>query len=66
VHSDFHIARLLLERALDSLQGGDQTSAHAREALDLLIEACAAKEFSRAKFEPANVRYLFSNRENDH
>ncbi len=61
MHSDFHRARRLLERALEALQGGDETSVHAREALDLLIEACATKEFYRAKFNATNVRY-FPNR----
>jgi hypothetical protein len=61
MHSDFHRARLFLERALEVLQGGDETSVHAREALDLLIEACATKEFSRANFDATNVRY-FPNR----
>jgi hypothetical protein len=55
VHSDFHGARLFLERALDLLQGGDDMSIHARKALDLLIEACAVKEFSRQKFNATNV-----------
>lgn len=61
VHSDFHRARLFLERALDVLQGGDEISVHAREALDLLIEACAVKEFSRANLNATNVRH-FPNR----
>jgi hypothetical protein len=34
---------------------------HAREALDLLIEACAIKEFSRKNFNATNVR-LFPRR----
>lgn len=58
MHSNFHLARLHLERALAALQGGDETSAYAREALDLLIEACAVKEFSRMKFETTNVRFF--------
>ena len=61
MHSDFHRARMFLERALDVLQGGDETSVHAREALDLLIEACALTEFSKATFNATNVR-RFPNR----
>jgi hypothetical protein len=55
VNSDFHRARLFLERALGVLQGCDDMSIHAREALDLLIEACATKEFSRQNSSATNV-----------
>ena len=45
--SNFAAARLFLERAAEMLQGDDETSQQAREALDLLIEAVVTKEFSR-------------------
>lgn len=45
--SDFTGARAHLERALECLHGTDETSENARQAIDLLIEAVAAKEFQR-------------------
>lgn len=45
--SDFSAARLHLERAYDYLNGADETSRRAREALDLLIEAVAVSECRR-------------------
>ena len=42
MHSDFAAARLFLERAFVVLRGDDEVSLQAREALGLLIEACAA------------------------
>lgn len=47
--SDFSAARLHLQRAYDYLRGSDETSKHAREALDLLIEAVAAMEYQRPR-----------------
>lgn len=47
--SDFAAARVHLERAFDYLDGNDEISKNAREALDLLIEAVATAEFSRSK-----------------
>ena len=46
MESDFKTARLALTEALANLQGSDPFSARTREALDLLIEAIAQKEFS--------------------
>ncbi|MET2830543.1 hypothetical protein [Mesorhizobium shangrilense] len=45
--SEFSAARVHLERAYDALRGDDETSSKTREALDLLIEAVAAAEYSR-------------------
>jgi hypothetical protein len=45
--SDITRARLFLERAYDVLQGGDELSVRAREALGLLIEAFLTREHSR-------------------
>lgn len=45
--SDFTAARIALEQALERLQGDDATSVQAREALDVLIEAIIAAEFTR-------------------
>jgi hypothetical protein len=45
--SDITRARLFLERAYDVLQGSDELSVHAREALGLLIEAFLTREHSR-------------------
>jgi len=45
--SEFSAARVHLERAYDALHGDDETSSKTREALDLLIEAVAAAEYSR-------------------
>lgn len=50
--SDFSAARLHLQKAYDSLCGNDRISAEARYAIDLLIEAIAAREFSR---KPAEI-----------
>ena len=50
--SEFPAARIHLERAYDALLGDDETSVKTREALDLLIEAVAAAEYSRP---PATV-----------
>jgi hypothetical protein len=44
VHSDFAAARLFLERAFVALRGDDEFSVRAREALALIIEACARKQ----------------------
>ena len=44
MHSDFAAARLFLERASVVLRGDDEVSLQAREALGLLIEACACRE----------------------
>lgn len=41
--SDFSAARMHLERAYVCLNGTDETSRNAREAIDLLIEAIATK-----------------------
>ena len=48
VRSDFTSARQFLERASDLLQGSDRLSEEAREAISLLIEVMATKEYSRA------------------
>ncbi|WP_421916551.1 hypothetical protein [Mesorhizobium sp.] len=45
--SEFSAARIHLERAYDALHGDDETSSNTRQALDLLIEAVAAAEYSR-------------------
>lgn len=45
--SDFPKARLHLQRAYDHLHGNDRLSTEVRRALDLLIEAVAAREFAR-------------------
>lgn len=45
--SDFAAARFHLERAFDKLNGQDEISVNAREALDLLIEAVATVENKR-------------------
>ncbi|MFU0503993.1 hypothetical protein [Pseudaminobacter sp. NGMCC 1.201702] len=45
--SDFSAARLRLEQAYHHLDGDDEVSASAREALDLLIEAMAHEQFKR-------------------
>jgi len=47
VQSDFSGARHLLERAFDLLQGSDRLSEQARDAIGLLIEVMATKEYSR-------------------
>ena len=44
MHSNFAAARLFLERAFVALRGADEFSVRAREALGLLIEACARTE----------------------
>ena len=44
MHSDFAAARLFLERAFVALRGDDEFSVRAREALALIIEACARKQ----------------------
>ena len=48
MRSDFFGARQCLERAFDLLQGSDRLSEEAREAISLLIEVMATKEYSRA------------------
>jgi len=45
--SDFAAARLHLERACHYLRGDDETSSEARAALDLLIEAIVAAQYTR-------------------
>jgi hypothetical protein len=45
--SDFSAARLRLEQAYYHLDGDDEVSVRAREALDLLIEAMAYEQFKR-------------------
>ena len=47
MRSDFPGARQCLERAFDLLQGSDRLSEQARDALGLLIEVMATKEYSR-------------------
>ena len=49
MRSDFPGARQCLERAFDLLQGGDRLSQEAREAISLLIEVMATKEYSRVE-----------------
>jgi hypothetical protein len=49
VRSDFSGARQCLERASDLLQGSDRLSEEAREAISLLIEVMATKEYSRVE-----------------
>jgi hypothetical protein len=49
VRSDFSGARYFLERAFDRLKGSDRLSEQAREALGLLIEVMAEKEYSSAE-----------------
>ena len=49
MRSDFSGARQSLERAFDLLQGSDRLSEQAREAISLLIEVMAAKEYSRVE-----------------
>ena len=49
MRSDFTSARQFLERASDLLQGSDRLSEEAREAISLLIEVMATKEYSRAE-----------------
>lgn len=44
--SDFAAARLHLERACHYLRGNDETSSEALAALDLLIEAIAAAQYT--------------------
>ena len=44
MHSNFAAARLFLERAFVALRGDDVFSFNAREALGLMIEACARTE----------------------
>lgn len=45
--SDFAAAHLHLERACHYLRGGDETSSEVRVALDLLIEAIVAAQYTR-------------------
>ncbi len=47
MRSDFAQARHHLEQAWVNLNGNDETSQKAREALDMLVEAVAVAEFSR-------------------
>ena len=49
MRSDFSGARQCLERAFDLLQGSDRLSEEAREAISLLIEVMATKEYSRVE-----------------
>ena len=49
MRSDFSGARQCLERAFDLLQGSDRLSEQAREAISLLIEVMATKEYSRVE-----------------
>jgi hypothetical protein len=49
VRSDFTNAGQFLERAFDLLQGGDRVSEEAREAIGLLIEVMATREYSRVE-----------------
>ncbi|UVK37746.1 hypothetical protein LHFGNBLO_004830 [Mesorhizobium sp. AR10] len=46
--SDFAAAHLHLERACHYLRGDDGTSSEARAALDLLIEAIVAAQYTRS------------------
>ena len=45
--SDFAAAHLHLERACHYLRGNDETSSETRAALDLLIEAIVAAQYTR-------------------
>ncbi|PDQ21884.1 hypothetical protein CN311_06600 [Mesorhizobium sanjuanii] len=45
--SDFAAAHLHLERACHYLRGDDETSSGARAALDILIEAIVAAQYTR-------------------
>jgi hypothetical protein len=45
--SNYSSARLHLERAFVTLLGKDEFSVRAREALGLLIDGCAAREFPK-------------------
>jgi len=47
MRSDFSGARRNLERAFDLLEGSDRLSEQSREAISLLIEVMATKEYSR-------------------
>ncbi|AZO08663.1 MULTISPECIES: hypothetical protein [unclassified Mesorhizobium] len=49
--SDFAAAHLHLDRACHYLRGDDETSRAALEALDLVIEAVAAAQYSRPEAE---------------
>jgi hypothetical protein len=49
--SDFAAARLHLERACHYLRGDDETSHNALAALDLLIEAVVAAQYTRPAAE---------------
>ena len=51
MRSNYPAARAHLERAYDHLRGTDDTSRQVREALDLLIEACAVAECRRGPAE---------------
>jgi hypothetical protein len=57
VHSDFAAARLFLERAFVALRGDDEFSVKAREALALLIGACACKEAQGSPDVPAGASH---------
>ncbi|MER9057060.1 hypothetical protein NKJ02_25920 [Mesorhizobium sp. M0213] len=50
--SDFAAAHLHLERACHYLRGDDETSRTARAALDLLVDAIVAAQYTRP---PADV-----------
>jgi hypothetical protein len=62
--SDFTVARRYLERAFVALYGKDQFSVQAREALGLLIDACAKIEFTKT-VSAANVVHLPSRTERE-
>lgn len=59
MQSDHAAARIHLERALKQLQGDDQVSVQAREALELLIEAVVDAQHRR---KPADVVWLPTSR----
>ena len=54
--SDFAAARLHLERAGHYLRGDDETSSGALAALDLLIEAIVAAQYTRPVAEVVDFR----------
>lgn len=57
MNSDFTAARSALEQALERLQGDDATSVQARKALDLLIEAIIAAEFTKRPSGAKIIRF---------